>query len=118
MRALERYLEALGAQDWKRLAGCVADDLERTGPFEDVIRGGPAYVAFLSEIVPKLRGYQLKVSRIRPLADGSAVVELSETVEHDGARSQTRELLLFEFDAAGLIRSVDVYVKRPPPRTS
>ena len=27
---------------------------------------------------------------------------------------RTRELLLFEFDTAGLIRSVDVYVKRPP----
>ena len=114
MQALERYLEALGAQDWKRLATCLADDLQRTGPFNDVIRGGPAYAAFLSEIVPKLRGYELKVSRVRPLADGSAVVELSETVDRDGVRAETRELLLFEFDAAGLIRSVDVYVKRPP----
>lgn len=114
MEALERYLQALGAQDWKQLATCLADDLRRTGPFDDVIRGKQAYVAFLSEIVPKLRDYELKVSRVRQLADGSAVVELSESVERDGVRTETPELLLFEFDAAGLIRSVDVYVKRPP----
>ena len=113
MKALEEYLDALKAQDWGRLATCVADDLERTGPFLDVVRGRQAYVEFLAGVIPTLRNYELKVFRIRPLVDGSALVELSETVDVDGVRSEHPEVLLFDFDAEGLIRQIDIYVKRP-----
>jgi hypothetical protein len=112
MQALERYLQALGAQDWARLAGCVAPDLERTGPFLDVIHGRQAYVDFLADVVPGLENYELKVSRIRALADGSALVELSEIMDLDGVRSEHPEVLLFEFDAEGLIRRIDIYIKQ------
>jgi hypothetical protein len=113
-RALERYLGALKAQDWKLLASAVADDLERTGPFLDVVRGRQAYVEFLSGIIPTLRNYELKIFRTRRLADGSALVELSETVDLDGVRTESPELLLFEFNPQGLISRIDIYIKRPP----
>ena len=116
MLALERYLQALAAQDWARLATAVADDLERTGPFLDVIRGRKAYLEFLSKAVSALQDYELKVSRVRPLVDGSALVELSEIMDLDGVRTECPEVLLFEFDAAGLIRRIDIYIKRLPGR--
>jgi hypothetical protein len=115
MKALEQYLDALRAHDWQRLGACVADDLVRTGPFLDVVRGRRAYVEFLAGVVPSLRNYELRVSRIRRLEDGAAVVELSETVDLEGVRTETPEVLLFEFDAQGLIRRIDIYVKRPAP---
>jgi hypothetical protein len=115
MKALEQYLEALRDHDWPRLGQCVADDLVRTGPFRDVVRGRRAYVEFLAGVVPSLRNYALEVFRIRRLEDGAALVELSETVDQEGVRNETPELLLFEFDAQGLIQRIDIYVKRPAP---
>ncbi len=116
MELLHRYLEALGRQDWARLAGCFADDLHRTGPFGDEIHGGRAYAAFLEQVVSALENYELKVFRIRELSGGAAVVELSETVDIEGERRETLELLLFELDGEGLIRRVDVYTKQHPGR--
>jgi hypothetical protein len=80
------------------------------------VRGRDAYVAFLSDVIPKLPGYALDVARIRALEGGGAVVELSETIDRDGGRFRTPEALLFEFDADGLIMRVDVFVKQTPHR--
>jgi len=110
---LERYFEAMRACDWPALAETLAADVHRTGPYLDEVRGRDAYVEFLAGVIPKLPNYALDVARIRPIADG-AVVELSETIDRDGARYRTPEALLFEFDATGRIARVDVYIKRPP----
>jgi hypothetical protein len=110
-RTLERYFEALRAQDWEGLGRCLAEDVHRTGPYLDEVRGRQAYVEFLSKVIPALRGYELEVSRTRGLEDGSALVELSEIVELDGVRTEFPEALLFGFDDRGLIRRVDIYVK-------
>jgi hypothetical protein len=114
MESLERYLKCLGAQDWAGIGTCVAEDLERTGPFLDVIRGRKAYVEFLAGAVSALENYELKVSRVRAVAGGSALVELSEIMDQDGRRTEHPEVLLFDFDAAGLIRRIDIYIKRVP----
>ena len=111
---LERYFAALCAHDWDALADTLADDVHRTGPFLDVVRGRSAYVAFLADVVPKLANYALDVARIRALEDGTALVELSESMDRDGRRETHPEALLFEFDAAGRIARVDVYIKRVP----
>ena len=113
MKILERYFAAMRACDWPALAETLADDVHRIGPFLDEVRGRDAYVEFLAGVIPKLPNYALDVARIRPIADG-AVVELSETIDRDGARYRTPEALLFEFDATGRIARVDVYIKRPP----
>jgi hypothetical protein len=108
MRSLERYFEALRAQDWEGLATCLADDVHRTGPYLDSVRGRQAYVDFLAGVIPSLRGYELKVFRTRRLDDGSALVELSETVERDGVRTEFPEVILFEFNDGGRIQRVDI----------
>src|SRR5262245_28230467 len=113
-RTLDTYFECIRTQDWQRLAGCLAEDVHRTGPYLDVVRGRQAYVDFLSKVIPSLRSYDLRVHRVRTLAPASAVVELSELAEIDGARREFPEVLLFDFDEAGLISRVDVYIKQPP----
>lgn len=112
MRVLDDYFEALRTQDWARLATCVAEDVHRTGPYLDVVEGRQAYVAFLAKVIPTLANYDLVVSRTRPLGDAAAVVELSEFADVDGVRTEFPEVLLFDFDAAGAIRRVDVYIKQ------
>ena len=114
LEVLDRYFDALRTRDWKSLAGCLADDVHRTGPYCDVVRGRDAYVEFLSKMIPTLANYELKVSRIRELGDDSALAELSETVDVNGARIEYPEALVFDFDAAGQILRVDIYIKKPP----
>jgi len=114
MKVLERYFDAMRACDWPALAETLADDVHRTGPFLDEVRGRDAYVEFLAGVIPKLPNYALDVARIRPIAGGGALVELSETIDRKGLRYTTPEALLFEFDADGRIARVDVFIKRPP----
>ena len=114
MKILERYFAAMRACDWPALAETLADDVRRTGPFLDEVRGRDAYVEFLAGVIPQLPNYELDVARIRPIEGGGALVELSETIDRKGLRYTTPEALLFEFDAAGRIARVDVYIKRPP----
>ena len=93
---------------------CLADDVRRTGPYLDVVRGRQAYVEFLAGVIPALRNYELKVFRTREFDGGSALVELSETLDVDGVRTEFPEALLFDFDEEGLILRIDVYIKQPP----
>ena len=114
VHVLERYFGALRAHDWRALADTLAPDVHRTGPYCDEVRGRDAYVAFLARVIPQLPNYALDVARIRAIAGGGAVAELSETIDRDGGRFRTPEALLFEFDGAGQIARVDVYIKQPP----
>lgn len=112
--AVERYLECLAAHNWDGLAATIADDgLTRDGPFCDRIEGKQRYVAFLRDIVPSLKGYQLKVQRVSHVSDRLCYVELSETVEVDGVLTEYPECILFERDEDGLISHVSVFMKRP-----
>lgn len=111
---LEQYFEALRDQDWESLAACLAENVHRTGPYLDVIQGKHAYVEFLSGVIPTLRNYELKVLRIRELDSDSALVELSETLDVDGVRTEFPEALVFDFDEEGLILRIDIYIKQPP----
>jgi len=113
---LERYFAAMRACDWDELAQTLSDDVHRTGPFLDEVRGKRAYLEFLAGVIPTLANYTLDGARIRALEDGTALVELSESMDRDGRRETHPEALLFEFDAAGRIARVDIYVQRPPRR--
>jgi len=115
VQVLERYFDAMRACDWPALAATLAPDVHRTGPYLDEVNGRDAYVSFLASVIPKLPNYALDVARIRPIEGGGAVVELSETIDRDGGRFRTAEALLFEFDAAGRIARVDVFIKTSPP---
>ena len=118
MRVLDRYFEALRTQDWNSLAMCLAEDVHRIGPYRDVVKGKHQYVEFLSKVIPTLRNYELKVTRVRMLNTDSAVVELSEFADVDGVRCEFPEVLLVDFDEKGSIVRVDIYIKQQPPRPS
>ena len=96
------------AHDWEAMAGCVADDVDRTGPFCDVYRGKQEYVAFISDLLPTLGDYAMKVDRV-VYAGKVAVAELTESVEG----TDTPEALVFDIDDAGLIARISIYIQRP-----
>src|SRR5947208_7303511 len=77
---VERFLDRMVAHDWDAMADCLSDDVERVGPFCDTYRGKAAYVAFISDLLPQLAGYAMKVDRV-VYAGAVAVAELTETVD-------------------------------------
>jgi len=112
---VERFLTAMAGQDWDTMAACLSDGIERVGPYGDVYRGKREYIRFISGLIPTLEGYRMRVHRIVAGADGqTAMAELSETVEIDDRRIVTEEGLVFDLDAAGLIRHITIYIQRPP----
>ena len=114
MRILERYFDAIRSHGWETLGDCVTEDVHRTGPYLDVIEGRQAYVEFLARIVPSLPNYSLVVRRIHPLAGGSAVAEIAESLDLGGVQTEIPEALFFDFADDGRIRRVDIYIKKPP----
>lgn len=113
-QVLGRYFQALRDKDWAALRACVSEHVRRTGPYRDVVEGRNAYADFLAGIVPKLENYELRVHDVQLLVDGGAVVRLSESLDAKGVRTEHPEMLLFGFDADGLISDVDIYLKNVP----
>lgn len=108
---VERYLAAVAAQDWEALAGCLAEDVVRVGPFADTYAGRRPYIEFLAALMPTLAGYAMEVDRV--CYTGSvALAQLSETVEIDGSPVVTPEALVFELDGRGRIARIDIYIRR------
>ncbi len=114
MEILERYFQALRTQDWDVLDSCLAEDVHRTGPYLDDVRGKQAYVKFLSGVIPTLNNYELRVHRVRELGPASAVAELSEALDVDGVHTEFPEVILFDFDEDGAIVRIDIYIKQLP----
>ncbi len=109
---VERYLACLAAHDWDGLAATIADEgLTREGPFCDVVEGKDAYLAFLRDVLTRLKGHEVDVKRVSHLSDRVSCVELSETFEIDGVPTKTPECILFEQSDDGLISDVSVYIK-------
>src|SRR3954468_13646776 len=96
------------AHDWTAMAACIADDVERTGPFCDVYRGKKNYVSFISDLLPSLGGYAMAVDRV-VYTGGVAGAGLTES----GEGTDTPEALVFDLDAAGLIARISIYIQRP-----
>src|ERR1700693_1009980 len=97
---VERYLDRLVAHDWEAMAACLAEDVVRVGPFGDTYTPRDVYVAFLSELMPALPGYSMRIDRV--LSSGSSVVvELTEVVAMGGSPLVTPEALVFDLDPEG-----------------
>jgi ketosteroid isomerase-like protein len=110
MDVVERYLEAITSHDWDALRECVAEHVVRVGPYLDRYEGREAYVAFIADTMPRLRGYQMDVTRVTYAGDSLAFAELSETVE--GFRAP--EALVFELDGDGRIAHIEVFIQSRP----
>jgi len=96
------------AHDWDAMAACVTDDLVRTGPFCDTYSGKADYVAFISELMPALPEYAMRVDRV-VYADGVAMAELTESV----GGTDTPESLVFDLADDGRIARISIYIQRP-----
>jgi len=113
---VERYLDAIIGHDWDALARCLADDgFSRVGPWGDEYLDKTGYLAFISDLMPRLPGYEMRVDRVAYSGDQRvAVVELTETVDVDGRRHPTPEALVFDLDgdgAQGRIRRIQVFIQ-------
>lgn len=108
---VRRYLEALAARDWTALAETLDPDIERIGPYNDVVGGRDAYAGFLAETLQALEGYELRVARVIA-TDDVVAAELSETVDTPQGRRRTDEAIVFDVSSAGRIVRVSVYLRR------
>jgi len=114
MGAVPRYFEAMMAHDWSALRSCLTEDFTRDGPYEEHVFGDPeTYIRFLADLLPTLRGQVVELTRLR--RDGDVVYsELTETIEVDGKPHTIRGCASFELADDGLIRHVEVFVRRLP----
>jgi ketosteroid isomerase-like protein len=113
---IERFIDCLSAQDWDGFSATMAEDMERVGPYGDLISPRGKYVAFLQSVVTKHPNYGLAVRRVTRSSDGRvAVAEVTETLTVAGAPVSYPEVLVFDVGNAGLITRVTVYTMRPDP---
>ena len=104
------------ARDWERLAGCFSvDDIERIGPYMDVISDSGEYVAFLERVVPTLGdNYALTIDRVVYVPEERvAYAQLIEHYVHEGEVRDTPEIIVFGTDDDDHIRRMRLYLQRP-----
>ena len=112
--AVEEYLASFASWDWDRFASILSDGgLRRVGPFMDVIESKDDYVAFLSQLTPTLANYEVRVDRISEIGPQRFLVELSETFDVAGVRTEYPQADLFEVDTVGKIKGVSIFMKTP-----
>jgi ketosteroid isomerase-like protein len=108
---VERYLDRLVAHDWDAMAACLAEDVVRVGPFGDTYTPRDIYVAFLTELMPALPGYSMRIDRV--VSSGPTVlVELTEIVDIGGSPLETPEALVFDLGDDGRIVHIAIYIQR------
>jgi hypothetical protein len=60
---VERYLRAVASHDWDVVDDCIADDIVRVGPFGDRYAGRAEYLAFITDLMPKLKGHSMPLGQ-------------------------------------------------------
>jgi hypothetical protein len=86
----------------------------RVGPYGDTYPSKVSYLAFISDLMPRLRDYSMDVARVT-YAPGETVAhaELAETMTHEGQLLRTEECLVFALTPDGRIARIDVYIQTP-----
>ncbi len=107
---IERYFAAIASHDWDVVDACIVDDIVRVGPYGDRYEGRDVYMAFISELMPKLPGYAMDVHRVTYASDRLAFAELIETVDAEGKPFRTPEVLVFALDDDRIVR-VDIFIQ-------
>jgi ketosteroid isomerase-like protein len=110
---VERYLHAIASHDWDVVGECIADDIVRVGPYGDRYDGRDDYIAFLADMMPKLKGYQMEIHRVTHVSDALAFAEFTETVQAKGAPFRTPEVLVFQLAGDGRIARVEIFIQTP-----
>lgn len=100
------------ANHWQPLAAYLdAERFVRVGPFHDAL-DWPAYEAFLTDWARTSEGWRPVFKRIIE-APGIVFLELDEMVTRNGQTTPFHSLSVYEFDEAGRIRRLDVYMQAP-----
>ncbi|HMC39016.1 MAG TPA: nuclear transport factor 2 family protein [Acidimicrobiales bacterium] len=117
MSVVQRYLRAVGNQDWETAEACLGEDVVRLGPFGDDFQGRADYIGHLRQVMPALQGYRMEIGRLVVSPDRKTVVaELAETVDLAGVPTRTEESLVFDLDGDGLISRIAIYIRQSAPR--
>ena len=111
---VEQYLDALTRHDWAAFADLLADDFTRVGPYGDTYASKAEYVAFVSDLLPKLPGYSMEIKRVT-YGDGVAFAELIETVTVHGAPLRTPEVIVITLDDDDRIARIEEFIQTTPP---
>ncbi len=115
VETVERYLRHVAGHDWDGLTACLTEDVVRVGPFGDTYTPRGPYVAMLSQLMPTLEEYEMRVDRVVANGDGEVVtVELTETMRVGERMMATPEALVFDMSADGRIAHISIYIKRLP----
>ena len=101
-------------ESWAPLAELVAvDDFERVGPFKDAMRWDE-YVRFLTDWATS-SGWECSFKRITEIPAGLVFLELEERSEVGDFTSFVNSLSVYEFNDAGQLRHLDVYLQMELP---
>ena len=101
------------AASWTPIAELVAvDEFERVGNFKEVMTW-PEYVDFLTNWAPAA-SWECSFRRITEVP-GLVFLELEERSELGDFRSSVNSVSVYEFDDAGKIRHLDIYLQMALP---
>ena len=110
--AVERFFAHLSARDWSSLRAELAPEVERVGPFADLVAGREAYLTMLEAAVPA--DYGNDVHAVLYAADDRAA--FARVTEHLGYPDETlhlEEAYAFGLDDAGRISRIEVFWQTP-----
>lgn len=101
------------AGSWAPLAALVdTDRFERVGNFKEVM-DWPAYIGFLTDWAPTAE-WECSFKRVTEKG-GLVFLELEERTSSAGFNSVVNSLSVYQFDEAGRITHVDVYLQMELP---
>ena len=104
-------------EDWAPMAEFIArDEFVRVGPFHDKL-DWDEYEAFLTEWVVTSEGWNPVAKRINE-APGIVYLELDEMVTDGDTTFPFHSLSIYEFNDAGKICRIDVYMQQPTGKGS
>jgi hypothetical protein len=111
-QTIERLVPAVnGPSDWMPLAEFVAvDEFERVGTFMEV-QDWQQYLDMLTQWASATAKFETTVRRVSELP-GLVYLEIEERHFRGDAAHVVNSLTVFEFDEAGKIRHLDVYLQQ------
>lgn len=97
--------------EWLGLKDFVADDFERVGNFKEVMSFGDM-VGFLQAWSPTA-DWEGSFKRVTE-HDNVVILELEERVTHNGDKNAVNSVSIYEFNAQGKLRHLDIYLQAAP----
>ncbi len=96
--------------DFCSLEALLADDFERVGPFHDA-KDWPGYRELVKQWVNNTQGWRPELRRIAE-APGLVFMQCEEMITHGDSEFPFHSLSMYEFDKAGRIRRIEVYMQK------